>query len=309
MRHFLGSGLKLKLSVLRQAAADVKLHAFVQSFHFLLSPLLFGIVYTIAVQILPVNPILLQGLLVLGCLPPPISSAVILTSVSGGNVAISIINSSLGSFLGIFFTPPLLMVCTGRHADVSVHKLFLKLGSTVLMPLLVGIMLKRYGIARPLPSSLGSGILILIIWHAFCEMFRSDNLNVSAMEIMMLAGVILFVQAMMVTFAYNGLRRMDAQLPRENVVAACYTSYHKSLTLGMPILMSMYSGWSSFALLCLPLLLYHPLQILGGSFLVSYARRWIEDDSDNDSSVDGGMAKAYPSRSLEMTSARGPSMV
>jgi sodium/bile acid cotransporter 7 len=42
-------------------------------------------------------------------MPPPVSSAVILTKASGGNEAAAIFNSAFGSFLGIFVTPALLM--------------------------------------------------------------------------------------------------------------------------------------------------------------------------------------------------------
>lgn len=47
-------------------------------------------------------------------MPPPVSSAVILTRAANGNEAAAIFNSVLGSFLGILFTPASLLVnvCT-----------------------------------------------------------------------------------------------------------------------------------------------------------------------------------------------------
>ena len=41
----------------------------------------------------------------LSCMPPPVSSAVILTKAVGGNEAAAVFNSILGSFLGVFVTP------------------------------------------------------------------------------------------------------------------------------------------------------------------------------------------------------------
>ena len=38
-------------------------------------------------------------------MPPPVSSAVILTKAVGGNEAAAVFNSILGSFLGVFVTP------------------------------------------------------------------------------------------------------------------------------------------------------------------------------------------------------------
>ena len=49
----------------------------------------------------------------LSCLPPPVSSAVILTQAAGGNEAAAVFNSALGSVLGIFATPFLLLSLVG----------------------------------------------------------------------------------------------------------------------------------------------------------------------------------------------------
>lgn len=48
-------------------------------------------------------------LVTLSCMPPPVSSAVILTKSVGGNEAAAIFNSALGSILGVFVTPALLL--------------------------------------------------------------------------------------------------------------------------------------------------------------------------------------------------------
>ena len=47
---------------------------------------------------------------VVGCMPPPVSSAVIIAKAIGGNEAAAIFNSALGSFLGITVTPLLLLL-------------------------------------------------------------------------------------------------------------------------------------------------------------------------------------------------------
>jgi predicted Na+-dependent transporter len=49
-------------------------------------------------------------LITVGCMPPPVSSAVILTKSVGGNEAAAIFNSAIGSFLGIIVTPVLLLI-------------------------------------------------------------------------------------------------------------------------------------------------------------------------------------------------------
>lgn len=41
----------------------------------------------------------------MACMPPPVSSAVILTRAAQGNETAAILNSVLGSFIGIIITP------------------------------------------------------------------------------------------------------------------------------------------------------------------------------------------------------------
>lgn len=53
-------------------------------------------------------------------MPPPVSSAVILTRAASGNETAAIFNSILGSFLGIIITPILLLInvnCSTRNAS------------------------------------------------------------------------------------------------------------------------------------------------------------------------------------------------
>ena len=44
-------------------------------------------------------------LITVGCMPPPVSSAVILTRAAGGNEAAAVFNSVMGSLIGVIFTP------------------------------------------------------------------------------------------------------------------------------------------------------------------------------------------------------------
>ncbi|XP_025086968.1 sodium/bile acid cotransporter 7-B-like isoform X2 [Pomacea canaliculata] len=110
---FLASGLSLETKDLRKALLQVNIHIFVQSFTFIFFPLFIHVVVRV-LQHTSYNKHLLDGLTVLSCMPPPVSSAVILTKATGGNEAAAIFNSAFGSFLGIFVTPALLLA---THVD------------------------------------------------------------------------------------------------------------------------------------------------------------------------------------------------
>ncbi|XP_031196243.1 sodium/bile acid cotransporter 7 isoform X3 [Mastomys coucha] len=96
---FFNSGLSLKTEELTSALVHLRLHLFIQIFTLAFFPATMWL----ALQLLSVTSInewLLKGLQTVGCMPPPVSSAVILTKAVGGNEAAAIFNSAFGSFLG-----------------------------------------------------------------------------------------------------------------------------------------------------------------------------------------------------------------
>ncbi|XP_067897423.1 sodium/bile acid cotransporter 7 isoform X3 [Heterodontus francisci] len=115
---FLNSGLSLKTEELTSALMHVKLHMFVQIFTLGFFPTAVWFFLKL-LALTSINPWLLKGLQTVGCMPPPVSSAVILTKAVGGNEAAAIFNSAFGSFLGIVVTPLLLLLFVTEEGDRS----------------------------------------------------------------------------------------------------------------------------------------------------------------------------------------------
>lgn len=59
---------------------------------------------------------LLVGMIFLGCVPTTISSNVIMTKQANGNQALTVVQSTLGNFLGPFVSPLLVMMYTSTGA-------------------------------------------------------------------------------------------------------------------------------------------------------------------------------------------------
>ena len=76
---FMISGLSLRTQQLSAAVRNVPLHAFVQGFTLLFIPLLFYVLVVPGLTAVGLDVWLARGLMVVGCMPPPVSSAVILT--------------------------------------------------------------------------------------------------------------------------------------------------------------------------------------------------------------------------------------
>ena len=57
-------------------------------------------------------------------MPPPVSSAVILTKAVGGNEAAAIFNSAFGSVLGVMVTPAMLMALVKQSMAAPTNLFF-----------------------------------------------------------------------------------------------------------------------------------------------------------------------------------------
>jgi sodium/bile acid cotransporter 7 len=134
---FLLSGLSLEASELTKAAANVKLNGLIQLVIFCAWPLLVGLplkwtISTLFPSLMP--PALVDGLLILTCLPTTINMCIMLTSAGGGNVATSICNAIISNLAGIFVTPALLFRFFGAQIQSPFLQMVTKLCNMVLLP-------------------------------------------------------------------------------------------------------------------------------------------------------------------------------
>lgn len=137
---FLLSGLSLELSELKEAASNHKLNSLVQVITFGAWPLvglsLTHALRTFAPGLLP--PALLEGLLILTCLPTTVNMCILLTSACGGNVASALCNAVISNLAGVFLTPALLLQFFGTSIQLPFTDMVVKLSQKVLLPVGIG---------------------------------------------------------------------------------------------------------------------------------------------------------------------------
>lgn len=276
---FFNSGLSLKSEELKSALSNVRLHLFVQGFTLAFVPGLFSLLVKL-LELSSLNEWLLKGLLVVGCMPPPVSSAVILTKAVGGNEAAAIFNSAFGSFLGIFVTPFLLLVFLGSSSAVPFASIVGQLSMTVVFPLLIGQFLRRYikdwmEQTKPPFGTISSCVLLLIIYTTFCDTFSHKSGEIDSSSILAVAVLIICLQCCLLMLTFSLATTRDSPFTSADTVAIMFCSTHKSLTLGIPMLKIVFSGYSYLSLISIPLLIYHPVQILLGGLLVPVVKAWM----------------------------------
>lgn len=276
---FFNSGLSLKTEELTSALLHVRLHLFVQSFTLVFFPLVVWLLLKV-LALTNIDQWLLRGLQTVSCMPPPVSSAVILTKAVGGNEAAAIFNSAFGSFLGIVVTPLLLLLFLGSSSSVPFSSIFSQLSVTVVVPLVLGQLcrgcFREHLERRKLPfGAVSSAVLLMIIYTTFCDTFSQADAQLEPTSLLLLVLIIFFIQIsfMLLTFAFS--TRSGSGFSPADTVAIMFCSTHKSLTLGIPMLKIVFEGYEHLSLISVPLLIYHPAQILLGSVLVPSIRSWM----------------------------------
>ncbi|XP_075218619.1 sodium/bile acid cotransporter 7-B-like isoform X2 [Lycorma delicatula] len=239
-------GLLLSTSDILLALRRIKVHLFIQIFTFILFPIFVLFINSMLKITFSVNDWILKGLAIVSCMPPPISSAIIITRAVGGNEAVAVCNTIIGSFIGLFVTPLALFFILGTTAVVSVTTALITLCETVLLPLGVGQLARGAGflsfqnvVLKVLPcvkfnlTTFGQLTLLFILYSTFCDVFLTHDIPMIASDILI------------------------------------------TVILGIPVLKILFSGYAHFSQITLPLFLYHPTQTILGGLLVPYLKKWL----------------------------------
>lgn len=264
------SGLSLPTNDVLRAIRLVKLHTVVQLFNFGAIPAITWLV-SLLLRATGMNDALIDGLLVLSCVPTTITACVVLARASNANEAAALFNATFGNIVGIFLSPALMYVLLATSSELAFGKIILDLCLTVLLPFVIGqivraIFAKQLS-GRKIPP-FQSIFLLIIIWGVFSTTFSTD-LGVGAGDIILtfvVVAVIHFVYLAMVWFPTGLPGPLFFKPPERATVLFCSTQ--KTLSLGVPLIQIVYEGNTDLALLTLPLLLYHPFQIFVAGLLV-----------------------------------------
>ncbi|CAL1539087.1 unnamed protein product [Lymnaea stagnalis] len=279
---FLSSGLTLPTEALTAAILRWDLHLFIQGFTFVIFPaFVYCLVSVLHYTIL--HPSLLEGMLILSTMPPPVSSAIILTKAVGGNVAGALFNSAFGSMLGIFLTPSLIILILGSsEVNVPSEQIFKQLFVTVVVPLVIGQIFRNYFLRwlqrQNIPfDTIGQFLIFFIIYTTFCATFSREELKMDPFSLIVSIFLIVCLQLGIMVFllltSSGSIFKFDG--PDTATIVFCGT--HKSLTLGIPVIDIIFDGNPNISFLSIPLLIYNPLQILIGGMMTGLFQDWLKN--------------------------------
>src|SRR5260370_23129842 len=139
-------GLAMAVERMRSGAGNWRLHLIIQSFTFLLFPVVGLAFHEITRLIWPSEPSALRdGFLYLCVLPSTVSTSVVLTSVARGNTSGAFFNSKISNILGVMFTPLLVRLLMQARGQVSSFgPLLFRITLLTLVPFVVCMVLRPF---------------------------------------------------------------------------------------------------------------------------------------------------------------------
>jgi sodium/bile acid cotransporter 7 len=207
------------------------------------------------------------GFLFLCVLPTTLSTAIVFTTVAGGNVAGAIFNATLSNLLGIVLTPlwtGWLLHAGGRALPLG--PVILEIVLLLLVPLAAGQALRPWlrrwaDPRRTRLAGVNSGIVLFIVYAAFANSVQARVWERYGLPSALLAatGVVLLFAVVMVAVR---LTIRAARLGDADASAALFCASQKTLAAGVPMAQLIFGAHPGLGLILLPVMLYHPLQLM-----------------------------------------------
>jgi solute carrier family 10 (sodium/bile acid cotransporter), member 7 len=271
---FFVHGANLSAHSLRAGAGHWRLHVLIQGTTFVVFPVLGGLSWLATGALMPDS--LRLGVFYLCAISSTISSSVAMTAVARGNVAAAVFNATLSGLIGMVATPFLVgLLRTFDGAGPTLGEAILDILKTLLAPFALGHLCRPL-LARPLEryrrllSLLDRGVIVLIVYVAFAESTRAGLWRqFSPGTFALVAVIVVILLASALGFATIASRWLA--LPVQDESAAVFCGATKSLANGAPIAKILFAGHPAMGMIMLPLLLYHPVQLI---VLAAFARRY-----------------------------------
>lgn len=272
-------GLSLAFEKIRAGASNWRLHVIIQAFTFIVFPLVGLLLDAIIPRIWPNEPAAIrQGMLYLCVLPSTVSTSVVFTAVARGNTPGALFNAAFSNILGVIVTPllvQLLMEKSGGSAPFL--PLLGKIVLLTLVPFAAGMLLRNFVTAwvnthKIWFTRISNAVILFIVYSAFCDsvtgqIWQRYGFGFTGI-IFLLVSALFAVMSFLVFGANRALK-----LSREDAIASYFCSVKKTLAMGVPLAMLIFGDNADLSLILLPIMFYHPLQLLVNGILANHWAR------------------------------------
>ncbi|WP_327144186.1 bile acid:sodium symporter family protein [Nocardia sp. NBC_01327] len=265
-----------------------RLHLTVLTVTFVIFPLLgFGL-WLLGRGFLPSD--LRTGVLFLCLVPSTVQSSIAFTSIARGNVAAAMVSASASNVLGVALTPLLVVLLMTTSGEVHIGAgAIIAILTQLLVPFLVGQLLRPLvgpWLARhqPIVKNVDRGSVLLVVYTAFSAgTVEGIWQAVPPWRIAEVAVICAVLLAAVLTIT-GGLGTLLGFALADRIVVT-FAGSKKSLASGLPMAAVLFGGQST-ALIVLPLMIFHQIQLIVCAFLAPRFARKAEVDTElSDSTV------------------------
>jgi solute carrier family 10 (sodium/bile acid cotransporter), member 7 len=268
-------GLALPFQALAAGTRQWRLHLLVQGSTYLLFPLLgIGLLLGLGSQ-LPAE--LRTGLFFLCALPSTVSSSVALTAAARGNVAAAVFNATLSSLLGVVLTPLWLSLVLGTAGHpLPLGAVVLDLCVWLVLPLCAGQAFRPLLGAWAARHKVGINVvdrltILLLVYTSFCDSVKGGVWSSGGASLAISAAVSAVLLAVALTLTWSVGKLLGFERPDR--ITALFCGSKKTLASGVPMARLIFGSQPGLALVLLPIMIYHPLQLVVGGWLAGKLAR------------------------------------
>lgn len=221
-------------------------------------------------------PLLAVGFLYLGVLPSTVQSATAYSSISGGNVAISVVAAALLNVAGVFISAPLFSALAGGEGVAMGTDALVKVFTILLLPFILGQMSQRwlagwFGGHKTVTALVDRGSIGIAVYVAFSGAVVEGVWSRIAPTDW---AVLISVAGLMLLFAFSGawLASGLLRLARADRIAFLYAGAQKSIAMGAPLATVLFAH-DVAGIVLIPLLTYHFGQMIVSAFVAARLQR------------------------------------
>jgi solute carrier family 10 (sodium/bile acid cotransporter), member 7 len=265
---FFLQGARLSREAIVKGLTHWRIHCVTSSVTFAFFPAI-ALLLSIALPTL-LPRMLWTGVLFACALPSTVQSSIALTSIAEGNVAAAVCSATMSNLFGIVLSPLLFSMMSRLHGGgIDAHgigQIILQL----LVPFAVGHLLRPWigpwvARHRSVLAVTDRSSILLVVYTAFsAAVIQGIWHRVPATTLLTLGFVMALLLASGLLVAVMGGHAMA--LRKADEVAVVFCGSQKSLVVGVPIASALLGGAAAGTLL-LPIMIYHPMQLVVGGWL------------------------------------------
>ncbi|WP_437202734.1 bile acid:sodium symporter family protein [Planctomicrobium sp. SH664] len=266
-------GLGISFAALRAGTLQWRLHLLIQGCAFLFFPALGFMIYFATQKGLPAD--LRLGFFYLCALPSTVSSSIAMTAAARGNVPAALFNATLSSLLGVFLTPFWISLITETSGvSFSLQEVILDLVIWLICPLLLGQFSRLFlaGWAarnKKLINTVDRLTILMLIYTSFCDSIQLGIWTSHGLWIVAATFIGCTLLFFLVLFASGACCDLLG-IPFADRIAVVFCGSKKSLATGVPMANLIFGAHPGLGLVLLPMMIYHPLQLILCGALASH---------------------------------------